>query len=58
MNKSSGHCLLFDDLTTTITLTIKLLFEMTKMLQVSNGIEALDAFSLELIFQNPCKKKL
>jgi hypothetical protein len=28
------------------------------MLQVSNGIEALDAFSLELIFQNPCKKKL
>jgi hypothetical protein len=31
---------------------------MTKMLQVSNGIEALGAFDLELIFQNPCEKKL
>jgi hypothetical protein len=31
---------------------------MTKMLQVSNEIKALDAFDLELIFQKPCKKKL
>jgi hypothetical protein len=31
---------------------------MTKMLQVSNGIEALAALNFELIFQNPCEKKL
>jgi len=59
MNQSHGHWLLSNALTTAITLTVNLQFEMAKMFQVLDGTKALNPFySKVFLFQKHMRKEI
>jgi hypothetical protein len=59
MNQSHVPWLLFNGLTITITLIVKLQFELIEMLQISNGTKVMDQFDLELfLFQRNMREEV